>query len=798
MSSIWLAGLEKADEVFLRARKSFRANRDASPCILRITCSGRYRLWLNGVPILSGPAHSGTAVKRVDEFDLSGHLREGDNLLAVQLIHFRYFTAHAFCPEPAFWCSLQGWGVESDTTWRMSRDEAFLLPSFRRNLMYGPQEIYDGRLEERWQSGDYDDSHWPQAIEVPTPWAGREIARGIPFIKESDVRSVAVSRIAEVVDQEHFPQMWNHQSYQSLAVTLLQDVPEEPSLTVVSGAANLVEIGEGCMEVVQPLANDPDQPERRCATVIFDFDREINGYAWLDVEGNGGAMVDMVYGELITAGRVQAMRQGTHYADRYILREGRQRHRVYDWKGFRYLQLTFRNLTRPLLVHGVGADFCTYPVELLGSLECGDPLIEKIWATGAYTQQLCLHDRLMDCPWREQVQWLGDGRVQLLVIQNAFGDARITRKFIEDFAHSQYENGFIPSISNPENGRLDIVDYSLWWLVALHDVALWDDDRAWVGEMLPHAEKLAAFFEPFVNAEGLIENIPGWVLIDWAPLGRAGCIAPLNAIYYLALCCLERLNRWLGCALQAERSARAADRISGNFHRTFWSEENGFYRDCVSPDDPVAGSRYSQHTQALAVLSGLSRVDNCELLKRTLEDRTLAQTSPFFSFYLLEALGSAGMAAEGLDFIREKWGRMIAAGATTFWEEWQTGATYRDGVWAARPRSLCHAWSAAPTAWISRHVLGIRRETPDGKLIFAPNPCGMSIAQGRVPTRHGVVHVAWSVREDGFHAEVTLPPRCPEAEFFPPAGFPDRSHYAFHKSTDAPSTPCRETVRFAG
>jgi len=781
MSAIWLGDSEKADEVFLRARKSFRASRDGLPCMLRITCSGRYRLWLNGVPILSGPAHSGTAVKRVDEIDVSGHLQEGENLLAVQLIHFRYFTAHAFCPEPAFWCSLQGGEIESDTTWRMSRDGAFLLPSFRRNLMYGPQEIYDGRLEEAWQSGEYDDSHWPQAIEVPTPWADREIARGIPFIKEFDVRPVSFSRIAEVLDQEHFPQMWNNQSYQSLAVTLLQDVPEEPSLTVVSGATNLVENGEGRMEVVQPFANDPDQPERRCATVIFDFGREINGYAWLDVDGNDGAMVDMVYGELITAGRVQAMRQGTHYADRYILREGRQRHRVYDWKGFRYLQLTFRNITRPLLVHGVGADFCTYPVEFSGSLECGDQLIEKIWATGAYTQQLCLHDRLMDCPWREQVQWLGDGRVQLLVIQNAFGDARIMRKFVEDFAHSQYENGFIPSISNPENGRLDIIDYSLWWLVALHDVALWDDDRAWVGDMLPHAEKLVSFFEPFVNTDGLIENIPGWVLIDWAPLGRAGCIAPLNAIYYLALRSLERLNRWLGRAVQADRPARAAGRISENFHWTFWSEESGLYRDCVSPDDPVAGSRYSQHTQALAVLSGLSRVDNCGLLERTLEEKALAQTSPFFSFYLLEALGSAGMAAEGLGLIRKKWGNMIEAGATTFWEEWQTGATYRDGFWAARPRSLCHAWSAAPTAWISRHVLGIRGTEPGAPLLFAPSLCGLSGAKGQVPTRHGIIQVVWSVREEGFVAGVTLPDGCAVPEFRPPAGFENRSQFIFHR-----------------
>jgi hypothetical protein len=174
-------------------------------------------------------------------------------------------------------------------------------------------------------------------------------------------------------------------------------------------------------------------------------------------------------------------------------------------------------------------------------------------------------------------------------------------------------------------------------------------------------------------------------------------------------------------------------------------------------------------------------VDNRGLLERTLHDKTLAQTSPFFSFYLLEALGAAGMAAEGLLFIREKWGNMIDAGATTFWEEWQTGATYRDGFWAARPRSLCHAWSAAPTAWVSRHVLGIRGTEPGEPLLFAPSICGLSGAKGRVPTRHGVLQIVWSVREEGFVAEVTLPDGCADPEFRPPAGFESRSRCIFHR-----------------
>ena len=775
MSAIWIAEKQDESEIFLRARKAFDVECPDGPYVLRLTCSGRYRLWMNGEYVLRGPAHSGTQVKRVDELDVSGYLKSGVNRIAVQLIHFRYCTAQGYCPAPAFQLSLQGAGVdlESDASWKVSMDEAFRLPSFRRNTMYGPQELYDAREEESWQGAAYDDSAWPLAVEVRVPW-GTEIPRGIPFLKELDVRPVAVVKTAEVVDQEHFPEMWRHQSYTSLAVSLLQDVPEPPSLTRICNAESLLGRMGRAMTVTQPFINDPDCPERRCATVIFDFGKEITGYGWFEAEGNAGAIIDAVYGETLTAGRVQAMRQGTHYADRYTLREGRQRHEVYDWKGFRYIQLTFRNLTRPLTVSGLGVTFSSYPVQYRGELRCGEDLLEKIWQTGAYTQQLCMHDRLMDCPWREQVQWLGDGRIQLVVIQNAFGANEICRKFVEDFAQSQYENGLIPSMSGKKESQ-DIIDYALLWIVALHDTVLFDGDARFAREMLPAVERLLVFFKPYVNDDGLIENIPGWVFIDWALIGRSGCVAPLNAIYYMALKSAEYLGRQAESNRFSARCREASLLIEKNFHRIFWSKEKRLYRDCIAPDEPDAGRTCSQHTQAIAVLTGLSRMDSRELMSRTLADPKLVQASPFFSYYLLEALSRAGLGKEALEFIRSKWGSMIDGGATTFWEEWQTDGTYRDGYWAARPRSFCHAWSAAPTAWMSRHLLGVRQEETDGSLLFAPALCGLTEAEGSVPTRYGVIQVAWNVTGEKFSAELTLPPGCPNPVFCPPAEFKDRS-----------------------
>jgi alpha-L-rhamnosidase len=762
MSVIWSTNRDR--EMFLRARRSFDLDGIKGVYQVRLTCSGRYRLWINGEPVSRGPAHSGTHVKRVDVLDVTQHLVHGRNQIAVQLIHFDYATAQGVCEKPGFEFSLSGQGVQviSDSSWKLSDDTAYQLPSFRRNNFYGPQEIYDAREEEPWISAEYDDSAWPQAVEVDRPW-GPEIARGIPFAAEGNIKPVSVVRIAEVLDQEHFPAMWNHQSYQSLAVTLLQDIPEEPALTQVAGAESLFE-GTGAMTVMQPVMNDPDQIDRRCATVIFDFGKEITGYTHFEVSGNAGAMIDIVHGELITAGRVQAMRQGTHYADRYILREGRQRHEIYDWKGFRYIQLTFRNLTEPLTVHDLGVAFSSYPVIYRGGVLCDDELLEQIWQTGAYTQQLCMHDRLMDCPWREQAQWLGDGRIQLLILQNAFGDA----------------------------GQ-DIIDFALWWIVAVKDVALFEGDKRFVREMLPHMEKLLSFFAGHLNDDGLIDNIPGWVFIDWANLDRKGCVSALNGIYYMALKCAEDLNRWVGEDRCADKCLNARLRIEKHFHRIFWSEESRLYRDASASD-----RSFSQHTQVIAVLSGLARTDAGELMRRTCVDKDLVKTSPFFSFYLLEALGQVGMGAEAVEVIRDRWGAMLKAGATTFWEEWQTNGTYRDGCWAARPRSLCHAWSAAPTAWMSRYLLGIRQDELDGPLLFAPCPGGCSEASGSVPTRYGTVRISWVVADGEFSAKLTLPPGCPEPSVTVPDGFQTKTVAMVHQAAASEKKRRREPLAVAG
>jgi hypothetical protein len=129
-------------------------------------------------------------------------------------------------------------------------------------------------------------------------------------------------------------------------------------------------------------------------------------------------------------------------------------------------------------------------------------------------------------------------------------------------------------------------------------------------------------------------------------------------------------------------------------------------------------------------------------------DEFVRAGSPFFEFFLLEGLAREGRDEEFLNTIERDWGFMIDKGATTFWEMWS-------GVWTRNSkmpdgrltRSHCHGWSAAPTFFLSSHVLGVKPLAPGfTRYTIAPKPGNLQWCRGTVPTPHGDIHVQWENR----------------------------------------------------
>ncbi|MCK5526238.1 MAG: family 78 glycoside hydrolase catalytic domain [Candidatus Latescibacteria bacterium] len=493
------------------------------------------------------------------------------------------------------------------------------------------------------------------------------------------------------------------------------------------------------------------------AYLVLDFGQEVVGYPRIEVEAPAGTMVDMGYSELLEEGRVCPHRNGVRYADRYIARNGRQVFETFGMRGFRYMMLTFRGTEGPVWVHDVGVNFSTYPVAHRGAFECSDERLNTIWEVGRTTVQLCMHDAYEDCPWREQAQWWGDARVEALVNYYAFGDAKLMARGLRQIAQSQRADGLTQGMV-PGGGRAWwLPGFSLIWVISLWEYVLYTGDENLVHELYPNVRRLLSWFDRQNGDRGLLEEVPGWIFTDWTDLDSGGEIAALNALYVGALEAASELSNLLRDEASAAKYKGRAHAVRTDFTLYLWSEEKGVYTDGVGSE------RVSQHVNVLAALYDIAGEEKRDGIFQTIfedESDVVQIGSPYFMFYALDALYHSDRGDQAIEIIRKRWGAILDAGATTWWERFSP------------EDSWCHGWSAGPTYFLSAEILGVKPKAPGFRRFEVKPRIGDLVwSKGIVPTVRGDIPVSWKRDEETFHLKVALPKGCKAEIAIPKADF---------------------------
>src|SRR5262249_49533861 len=127
-----------------------------------------------------------------------------------------------------------------------------------------------------------------------------------------------------------------------------------------------------------------------------------------------------------------------------------------------------------------------------------------------------------------------------------------------------------------------------------------------------------------------------------------------------------------------------------------------------------------------------------------------------------------------LQQLRTTWGWMLARDpGPTVWEAIGPGGTvssYQGGF-----SSMAHGWSSGAAPALTRGVLGV---TPTGagyaNYDVAPHPGNLKWAQGRVPTPHGPIDVAWEHAGGRFSLQVDAPTGTTGRARVPTFGLPSR------------------------
>lgn len=768
--------LSRPENTYVLFRREVNLPVKPREAIVRVSGDARYTLYVNGKRIHQGPARFFADRISFDTIDLADELDAGRNSICA-IVHqfgcptffYQYRDVSSFMLEGEIIGSGDPVPLHTPEGWLCREAKGWRKHVARLSVQLGWQEHYDADADPAgWMSRDYVAT---EADGWKSP--GWSIPAGAPPYLHPEPRNAPLLRsrehsFAEIAGQFHGENARGYKIAEDVYHLPLEETRKKDG-SIILDPQNLLR-DDVSLTTIQPPADG------EFACLVLDAGQYRTGHLQLDIaEAAGDEIIDILYAEALEpkTGFVQIIGDGTPAgceeatADRYRCRAGAQTWEPFHLKGMKYVALIFRNVEKPLKIRHVGIRQVFADVPDAGSFECSDKRLNEIWRVGRETQRNCLFDAFVDCPWREQAMWWGDARVQARVTSYAFGDVSLFARGIRLMAQSQGPDGALHSHPPADIPEHRLPDFSLTWVSSLWDYYFQTGQTELLKECLPVLHRLMEFFARHENERHLIGSFDGWwVFLDWQTLYKKNHSSVLNLLYLQALRHAAAVSELCGDRKNAAVYAGKAVLLGQAIEEFFWDKDSKNWRDGFDAQKREPVNQVSQHANSLAILMGLkpearARIVRDLLLKSARARKPSVLTgSPFFYAYILEAMIESGFRVEAIDLIRDKWGEMIEAGATTFWELWQTTSTSR-----------CHAWSASPVYHLSQQVLGVVPTRPGWTEIrISPTVGKLEFARGTVPTPLGALSVEWEkVAEDQLAVCVDVPEGM-AAEFVTPGG----------------------------
>jgi alpha-L-rhamnosidase len=506
--------------------------------------------------------------------------------------------------------------------------------------------------------------------------------------------------------------------------------------------------------------------EAAAATWCFSFEGEFLGYIVLDVDAPAGSVLDVATDDWQAPHGGVALYQSnpfTDSADRFILRGGRQRIELFHPRGGKFIQATLRSASgvAMLSLHDVHVRSRQSITDNGSSFSCSDPALTWAWPVAMRTLMVSTDESYSDCPWRERASYIGDCYVNLHLHLLLNNDLRTARRTLKIFGLAQLPDGQLPCCA-PAWLRRPHEDFTLIWILALHDYWAATGDRELIREVWPVVQRIWESSGWITGTAGLWNADGKRLFVDWGVLQseREGdANTTLNLFRFAAAKASASLARVLKFCDEAGRFDHEARTVEKALLLHVWNEAEGRFFPSLGSESPAL------HANTLALAFEVGNDPLRSRILRYLEPRLLKNFEQgihcgqfsghlelYFLFYLLPALAAHGRPDLAENLITIHHGFLRDLGDDTFPECF---CRVREAV-----GSRCHSWSGAAAIHAARHVLGIRQTQPGNPddLICDPLVHSISEASGRISHPRGWIEVAWTKVDGKMDLHFAAPP----------------------------------------
>lgn len=718
-------------------RKTFDLTAVPAEFIIHISADNRYRLFVNGQAACFGPARCDLGHWFYESIDIAPFLKQGKNLLAAAVWNFGEDKPWAqFTLKTAL--IVQGNSaaeqiINTNGSWNVFKNKAYMPASadaketLGQFIVVGPCDRVDGsQYPWNWENIAFNDESWSKAktIDVGHP-------RGVG----TDINWVLTPRRIPLMEQR-----------------------EQRFASIRKASFN---VPDGFLQGKTKLTI----PANQKVILLFDQGTLTTGYPELRTSKGKGSRIKLIYSEAMfdskgnkgNRNEIEG-KQIKGYADIFLPDGGTNRlFRPLWFRTWKYLQMEIETKGEPLVIDDLKSEFTAYPLQEKATFESDQTELWQIWNTGWRTARLCANETYYDCPYYEQLQYVGDTRIQALISMYVSGDDRLVRNALLHYDESRFHEGLTQSRYPSANPQV-IPPFSLFWVDMVHDYWTLRDDPEFIQQFLSGIDQVLNWFINRIDPKtGLLGKVEYWNFVDWADewpwdnatrMGGApkggrtdGQSSILTMQLAYALQRAAELNDYFDQPVQAQKYKQIAQYLTQSVRQNCWDRARNYLADTPDKTD------FSMHAQIFGVLTNtIPENEQNEMLTRIMSDQKLIQPTLYFRFYLTQALKKAGLADRYLTTLGP-WKDMLRVGLTTFAEK-------QDPT-----RSDCHAWSASPNYDFLATVAGIRPASPGFRTIRMEPALGeLKFIKGQMPHPSGMILFDLKRKgASGLQGEVTLP-----------------------------------------
>ena len=538
------------DNAWMAFRKTVTLKDVPAKVVANIAADSKFWLWINGELVrfeggsARGPSRNAAWTRDkelykdtwdappetkptntwVDEVDISGFLKPGENQIAILVWYWGRETHKGTHIDSGkggllFQADVGAQRLVSDDSWKVKLHPSYALDSgapdkniVQSKVKYDARNDLDNGSLNAWTNANFDDKAWDKATPKGTPPTA-------PWFN---------------LEKNYVPALVNHglQNYENYPATAFPFV------------------SDGAVISAQ-----------------LPFNQQITPY--FEIEGEAGQVI-----EVGTDNRLNKITAN------YTTKAGEQKFECLAWMNGHSVKYQI-----PLGVKVVALKYRWMSVgDMPGSFECNDPFYQRLWWMGRNTLWVCARDNFMDCPDRERALWIGDVADQSSYLFYAMDESgrQLLKKAIYttlNFSENDVYGALGPlRIRELPSQSLQFIPQGIWQYY-------WNTgDLETLKFAYPHVHKYLALWE--MEAGGLPKyrkwaSPDNWDWVDWGDEKTIDKTAIQFALYYMALQSARQMAEAVGNTSHVGWYDERIASIKSAYNKQLWTGK--FYSS--TPDE---------------------------------------------------------------------------------------------------------------------------------------------------------------------------------------------------------------------